>query len=193
VAPRREFSGPTWLTGGPPAEDVLRGWDADDALRPTGMTPRCWLAAALLAAADVVGLAGPASASRAGSPSPSSYTFTCVVMKTTNGGRVAAVRTDDGRAVTMVGTPDEGSAATSVDRRYVVGTRQEFHPLDSESPYQGQRRQGDAGDRRSRGFNGGRGGCRLRSAVPPMAPRGRRQRHKAVMVFAAFTFLNKRW
>jgi hypothetical protein len=46
-----------------------------------------------------------------------------------NNGRVATFRTDAGLTVTFVGTPNEGSGATTVDRQYVVGTRYEFHPL----------------------------------------------------------------
>lgn len=99
-------------------------------------TVRVLFGAMLLAAVAVVGLAAPASASCAGSPAPSRYAFTGVVTATANGGRVATVRADSGQTVTVVGTPDKGSGATSVDRQYVVGARYEFHPLNGESPYQ---------------------------------------------------------
>ena len=52
-------------------------------------------------------------------------------------GRVAQVVLDDGRRVTVHGSPELGdNTATSVDRRYAVGARYEFHPLNASSPYQ---------------------------------------------------------
>lgn len=66
----------------------------------------------------------------------SQHAFTGLVTATTNNGRVATVHTDAGLTVTVIGTPAEGSAATTVDRQYVVGTRYEFHPLNDASPYQ---------------------------------------------------------
>jgi hypothetical protein len=51
-------------------------------------------------------------------------------------GRVATVRTDDGRTVLVIGTPDPGAQATSVDRTFAVGARYEFHPVNDAPPYQ---------------------------------------------------------
>jgi hypothetical protein len=78
----------------------------------------------------------PAAASCVFPARTSAYAFVGTVTDTSNDGRVAAVRTDAGNVVTVVGTPDLGSGATSVDRKYVVGTRYEFHPINDKSPYQ---------------------------------------------------------
>jgi hypothetical protein len=49
------------------------------------------------------------------------------------------VITDSGRQVKVVGTPD-GSwfsrSFSSTDRRYALGGRYEFHPINANSPYQ---------------------------------------------------------
>jgi hypothetical protein len=78
----------------------------------------------------------PAAASCVFPARTSAFAFVGTVTGTSNGGRVATVRTDAGAVVTVVGTPDLGSGLTSVDRAYVVGTRYEFHPINNESPYQ---------------------------------------------------------
>ena len=65
----------------------------------------------------------------------SSDAFPGVVVSTRSHGRVATVLTDGGARVEVWGTPDIGSAATSVDRTYEVGGRYEFHPTNSASPY----------------------------------------------------------
>ncbi len=62
--------------------------------------------------------------------------FTGVVVSTRSHDRVATVLTDAGARVLVWGTPDIGSAVTSVDRTYEVGGRYEFHPTNSASPYQ---------------------------------------------------------
>jgi len=93
-------------------------------------------AMAVLAVVAVLGEPAPAAASCAFPVRTSAYAFVGTGTDTSNGGRVATVRTDGGAVVTVVGTPDLGSSATSVDRKYVVGTRYEFHPINSESPYQ---------------------------------------------------------
>lgn len=89
----------------------------------------------VVAAATVTAVGGPAAASCAQPPKESPYAFTGTVTKVGNGDRLATVRTEDGRLVTVVGTPDENSGATTVDRTYVVGARYRFHPLNDESPY----------------------------------------------------------
>ena len=89
----------------------------------------------LLATAGLLGFASPASASCGLPPATSPYAFTGTVTAVDNGGRVATVQTESGRVVTVLGTPDVSSAATSVDRRYVVGARYRFHPLNGDSPY----------------------------------------------------------
>jgi hypothetical protein len=90
----------------------------------------------LLAGVVAVAPAAPAAASCA-LPAPSSaVVFTGTVTAVADDGRVATVRTDDGRVVQVVGTPDRSAAATSVDRRFAVGARYEFHPLNDAPPYQ---------------------------------------------------------
>jgi hypothetical protein len=81
---------------------------------------------------------GPAHASCAGLPEPSPHAFTGTVIETAKHDRVATVVTDEGREVQVIGTPDGGLFGTgrsSVDRRYALGARYEFHPLNSEPPY----------------------------------------------------------
>jgi hypothetical protein len=95
----------------------------------------------LLATAWTLGSA-PAWASCAGPgalTSPNAFAGT--VVATSRAGRVAEVRTDDGRHVTVIGTPavpdpSGGDTATSVDRTYEVGVRYEFDPRNSTSPYE---------------------------------------------------------
>jgi hypothetical protein len=98
------------------------------------------LAAALLIALAFGALAvPPAAASCAtGSPEASPYAFVGTVIATGEGGRVAEVVTDEGEKVTVQGTEDTSwlsDSYTSVDRRYALGARYEFHPLNDESPY----------------------------------------------------------
>jgi hypothetical protein len=108
-------------------------------LRPTTVDtadrrlPRA-LAVLLAAAALVVWPSTAALGSCAGPPSPSPHVFTGTVVDTEAAGRVATVVTDDGETVTVTGAEDPGSV-TSVDRRYAVGGRYEFHPLNGEAPY----------------------------------------------------------
>jgi hypothetical protein len=77
----------------------------------------------------------PASAScAAGQPLRSAHAFPGVVTETRSGGRLALVRTDDGRVVSVRG--GETRVVTSVDRTYMVGARYEFHPTNAASPYE---------------------------------------------------------
>lgn len=90
--------------------------------------------AALLLCAWTAGMLGapPAAASCATAPVPSPYAFVGTVIATSQGDRVVQVVTDDGATVTVRGTT---GSFTSVDRRYALGGRYEFHPLNDESPY----------------------------------------------------------
>jgi len=95
----------------------------------------------LAAASTIVALSGlmlgaaPAAASCAGPPSPSPYAFVGVVTETRSDGRLAVVRTEDGRTVEVLGGESRSGVATSVDRTYLVGGRYEFHPYAGTSPY----------------------------------------------------------
>ncbi|GAA4979155.1 hypothetical protein WHI96_03885 [Pseudonocardia tropica] len=78
-----------------------------------------------------------ATASCVPDPRRSEDAFTGTVASTSTDGRVAQVRTDDGRDVQVVGSPTpRPNTATSVDRSYATGTRYEFHPLNPASPYE---------------------------------------------------------
>jgi hypothetical protein len=93
--------------------------------------------AALSAPGLFVGAAPEASASCAAPPSVSPWVFTGTVVSTERDGRVAAVQTDDGHRVEVVGTTSTSTNGfTSVDRAYEVGARYEFHPANSTSPFQ---------------------------------------------------------
>jgi hypothetical protein len=91
--------------------------------------------AALSAAGLFVGAAPEASASCAAEPPVSPWAFTGTVVSTERDGRVAAVQTEDGHRVEVVGTASI-SGFTSVDRAYEIGARYEFHPTNATSPFQ---------------------------------------------------------
>jgi hypothetical protein len=95
---------------------------------------RMVVALPLLVAGVVLVSGSPASASCLPDPLPSPYAFIGTVVSTDSGGRIAQVRTDDGRDVEVRGGP--GPVATSVDRSYRTGVRYEFHPFNGESPYE---------------------------------------------------------
>ncbi|MER5673207.1 hypothetical protein [Pseudonocardia alni] len=103
------------------------------------------VALALLAPTSATGAASGTSAATSpaarasciADPPRSEHAFTGTVASTSADGRVAQVRTDDGRDVQVVGSPTpRPSTATSVDRSYTTGTRYEFHPLTPASPYE---------------------------------------------------------
>lgn len=86
----------------------------------------------------VLGAAPAAASCATDSPARSPYAFVGTVIATSEGDRVAEVVTDDGVAVIVRGAQDTsgfGNTYTSVDRRYALGGRYEFHPLNNESPY----------------------------------------------------------
>lgn len=90
------------------------------------------------AATAANGTTSPAArASCIADPPRSAHAFTGTVASTSADGRVAQVRTDDGRDVQVVGSPTpRPNTATSVDRSYATGTRYEFRPLNPASPYE---------------------------------------------------------
>lgn len=83
-------------------------------------------------------LQGSAQASCAAPPRPSAHSFTGTVLSVEDRGRRATVRTDQGKEVVVVGRgrQGQGGGVSSVDRRYAVGGRYEFHPVDDASPFQ---------------------------------------------------------
>jgi hypothetical protein len=93
------------------------------------------LSLALVLAAMVL-LAGTAEASCAATPQPSAHSFTGTVLSVEHNGVTATVRTDRGREVTVVGGPNPSDdGGSTADRRYAVGARYEFHPINSASPF----------------------------------------------------------
>jgi hypothetical protein len=99
------------------------------------------LMVSMLVAGPALLSAAPASAKCVGDPPASAHRFTGTVVAVQRSGRLAEVRTDDGRTVMVSGTPSEADppgrvAVTSVDRTFAVGARYEFHPLNGASPYQ---------------------------------------------------------
>ena len=97
--------------------------------------------AALLLCAWTLGVLGAAPAAAScvtDSPDPSPYAFVGTVIATSRGDRVAEVITDEGATVTVQGTEETSwfsNAQSSADRRYALGGRYEFHPLNDDSPY----------------------------------------------------------
>lgn len=95
-------------------------------------------AAALLSGVLLPVSSGTAQASCAGPPEPSPHAFTGTVIDTDEHDRVATVVTDAGRQVQVLGTKDPSwftNSYSSTDRRYALGARYEFHPLNEETPY----------------------------------------------------------
>jgi hypothetical protein len=90
----------------------------------------------------LTGLIAPGAYAWCAQAEPSPYAFVGTVIDTKKQDRIATVITDSGRQVKVVGTPD-GSwfsrSFTSVDRRYALGGRYEFHPINADSPYRDDR------------------------------------------------------
>jgi hypothetical protein len=84
-----------------------------------------------------VGGATSASASCATEAMASPYAFIGTVISTEKKDHVATVITDNGQRVTVLGTEggDWFSGFSSADRRYALGGRYEFHPINAGSPY----------------------------------------------------------
>jgi hypothetical protein len=78
-----------------------------------------------------------AYASCAESPEPSPHRFTGTVIAVEDDGSMATVDVDTGQVVTVFGGPGSPgrNVSSSVDRRYVVGGRYEFHPVNDKDPY----------------------------------------------------------
>lgn len=94
---------------------------------------RTWPAVALLVFVALTLVVDPRPASAACAvPSPSPYRFTGLVLRTSNDGLLATVRTDDGRTV-VIGTSDTRNEP--YQRTYRVGVRYEFDPTNDTSPY----------------------------------------------------------
>ena len=86
----------------------------------------------------VLGTAPAAASCATDSPAPSPNAFVGTVIATSEAGRVAEVVLDDGATVIVEGTEDTSwfsSSRSSVDRRYALGGRYEFHPVNDASPY----------------------------------------------------------
>ena len=93
--------------------------------------------AMVLGLAGAIAVPGPAVASCAEQPVDSPYAFVGTVVGLEKEGRVANVVLDDGNKVVVHGSPELGDAvATSVDRRYALGGRYEFHPINARTPFQ---------------------------------------------------------
>ena len=100
------------------------------------------LAAVLLFAATVAGALPAYSSCATDAPEASPYAFIGTVIGTERKDRIAKVITDNGERVTVVGTQGGSwfsESYSSTDRRYALGGRYEFHPLNAESPYRDNR------------------------------------------------------
>jgi len=76
------------------------------------------------------------AASCAGQPLESAHRFVGVVQAVDVTGRIATVRSADGRTVTVRGGPSQVNAMTTTDRSYAVGVWYEFHPVNDADPYE---------------------------------------------------------
>jgi hypothetical protein len=66
------------------------------------------------------------------------YAFVGTVIYTKKQERIATVITDSGRQVKVVGAQDRAwfsRSFSSTDRRYALGGRYEFHPINADTPY----------------------------------------------------------
>lgn len=88
-----------------------------------------------LCAAAVALAPASASASCAGTPTSSQYAFVGTVERTESDGRIAFVRTEDGRNVAVFGGQARAGTGSSDDRTYDVGATYEFHPRNDASPF----------------------------------------------------------
>ncbi len=107
-------------------------------MKPTSLGPSRLLLAAGTVAATIVALAPAAHASCAGPPAESPQAFVGTVVDTREEDRIAIVITDDGRRVAVLGTSDTSrfsESFSSTDRRYALGGRYEFHPVNVTAPY----------------------------------------------------------
>jgi hypothetical protein len=71
-------------------------------------------------------------------PPASPYAFVGTVIDTREDNRIATVITDAGDRVTVMGTQATSwfsESFSSVDRRYALGGRYEFHPTNASDPY----------------------------------------------------------
>lgn len=85
----------------------------------------------------IVGSAQSASASCWSPPAKSPNAFVGTVIHTELDGRKATVETEDGRTVTVVGTPSpQANSVSSIDRHYEAGATYEFHPTNAGDPYE---------------------------------------------------------
>lgn len=82
-------------------------------------------------------LQGRAEASCALPPQSSNNPFSGTVISVEHNGVTAKVRTEQGREVTVIGGPHGGvHGGSSIDRRYAVGGRYEFHPINNANPFE---------------------------------------------------------
>ena len=103
---------------------------------------RLVLAAVLLFAAAVAGALPAYASCVTDAPEASPYAFIGTVIGTERKDRIAMVITDNGERVTVLGTQGGSwfsESFSSTDRRYALGGRYEFHPLNAESPYRDNR------------------------------------------------------
>ena len=90
----------------------------------------------LMAAAIAAG--PPAYASCRTEAKVSPYAFMGTVISTEKEDHIATVITDSGQRVTVLGTEDASwflKSFSSTDRRYALGGRYEFHPINADAPY----------------------------------------------------------
>ena len=105
------------------------------------MTTRARICAHLVSLTLIVAalalLQGTAQASCALPPRQSADSFTGTVLSVEDRGRRATVRTEQGKEVVVLGRGVQGGGGgvSSVDRRYAVGARYEFHPINDASPF----------------------------------------------------------
>ncbi len=109
-------------------------------VKPTRVGPRVarLVLTVALMIAGTIAAAPVANASCARPPIESPHAFVGTVIDTREEDRIAIVITDEGRRVTVLGTRDDSrfvESFSSVDRRYALGGRYEFHPTNASNPY----------------------------------------------------------
>ncbi len=129
-----------WCWFDPPRVEPVRAGVRLSGVQPTrvGLRIARLVLTVGLMTAGTLAAAPAANASCARAPAESPHAFVGTVINTREEDRIATVVTDEGRRVTVLGTSGDswfGESISSVDRRYALGARYEFHPTNASDPY----------------------------------------------------------
>ncbi len=129
-----------WCWFDPPRAEPVRARVRLSGVKPTrvGLRIAGLVLTVGLVSAGTLAAAPAANASCARPPAESPHAFVGNVINTREEDRIATVITDTGRRITVLGTSGHSwfvESFSSVDRRFVLGGRYEFHPTNASDPY----------------------------------------------------------